>query len=59
MGEFFNLDICDSNNGGTDDGGFPIIRQGTASPSFTFSFLGSIALLGLVAYSISPDGKTV
>jgi hypothetical protein len=55
MGEFFNLDICANNTGGPDDGGFPKIRDGAAIPSFTFSIPWSIALSGLIAYSLLSD----
>jgi len=58
MGQFFNLDICGNGTDGSDDGGFPRVH-GAAIPSFTFSFTGSIALLGLVAFSVSFNGMTV
>ncbi len=58
MGQFFNLDICGNGTDGSDDGGFPRVH-GAAIPSFTFSFTGSMALLGLVAFLVSINGKTV
>ena len=58
MGQFFNLDVCADSTDGSDDGGFPRVH-GAAIPSFAFSFTGSMALLGLVAVSVSINGKTV